>query len=105
MTESEYNQLAGETLTRIEHALDECGADIDYDLGAGGVLELSFENGSKIIVNKQGAAQEIWIAAKSGGFHYGWKDGAWRSARDGGELFADLGRLASEQAGEAVSFA
>ena len=103
MTESEFNKLADETLARIERALDEADADIDYEMN-GGVLELSFENGSKIIVNRQTAAQEIWVAAKSGGYHFIWRDGAWHDTRDGTELFAALGKYASEQAGEAVSF-
>lgn len=101
MTESEFNKLADETLAKIEHALDD--ADIEYET-SGGILELTFENGSKIIVNKQGAAQEIWVAAKSGGYHFVWRDGAWHDTRDGTELFVALGRYASEQAGKKVSF-
>ncbi len=103
MTESEFNKLADETLARIEQSLDDSGTDIDYEMN-GGVLELSFENGSKIVVNRQTAAREIWVAAKSGGYHFLWKDGAWHDTRDGGGLFAALGKYASEQAGEVVSF-
>lgn len=103
MTESEFNKLADETLARIEQSLDDSDTDIDYEMN-GGVLELSFENGSKIIVNRQTAAREIWVAAKSGGYHFLWRDGAWCDTRDGGELFAALGRYASEQAGVVVSF-
>ena len=103
MTESEFNKLADETLARIEQSLDDCDTDIDYEMN-GGVLELSFENGSKIIVNRQTAAREIWVAAKSGGYHFLWRDGAWHDTRDGMELFAALGKYASEQAGESVSF-
>jgi len=103
MTESEFNQLADEILARIERALDEADADIDYEMN-GGVLELTFENGSKIIVNRQTATQEIWVAAKSGGYHFLFRDGVWHDTRDGTELFAALGKYASEQAGEAVSF-
>ena len=103
MTESEFNKLADETLARIEQTLDDTDSDIDCEMN-GGVLELSFENGSKIIVNRQTASKEIWVAAKSGGYHFLWKDGAWHDTRDGGELFAALGRYASEQAGEVVRF-
>ncbi|HUX64958.1 iron donor protein CyaY [Sulfuricella sp.] len=103
MTESEFNKLADETLARIEQSLDDSDTDIDYEM-KGGVLELSFENGSKIIVNRQTATREIWVAAKSGGYHFLWKDGGWHDTRDGGELFAALGRYASEQAGVPVSF-
>lgn len=102
MEETEFNALAEAALARIEHALDACGADVDYQLQAGGVLELEFGDGSKIIINRHAAAREIWVAARSGGFHFRHEDGRWVGTRDGTELFAALGRLASEQAGEAI---
>lgn len=101
MTESEFNKLVDDTLLRIEQAIDASGVDIDYETAAG-ILEMEFEGGSKIIINRQGATQEIWVAAKSGGFHFAWKDGAWRNTRDGAELFAMLSKLVSSQAGEDV---
>ena len=68
----------------------------------GGVLELEFGNGSKIIVNRHGAAREIWVAARSGGFHFRWDGAAWRDTRDGAELFAALSKLVSAQSGTGV---
>lgn len=97
MTESEYTHLADASLNRLEAALDAAG--VDYERAAGGVMEIEFENGSVIVVNKQAAAQEIWVAAKSGGFHYRWDGAAWCDTRSGEELFTALGRLASAQAG------
>lgn len=102
MTPSEFNLLADTTLSQIEQAIEASGADIDFEMTAG-ILELEFGNGSKIIINRQGASQELWVAAKSGGYHYRWQDNAWRNTRDGSELFASLERLISEQAGESVS--
>ena len=101
MTESEFNKLVDDTLLRIEQAIDACGVDIDYETAAG-ILELEFENGTRIIINRQGATQEIWVAAKAGGFHFAWKDDAWCNTRDGAELFAMLSVLASGQANEEV---
>ena len=105
MEETDFNTLAEATLARIERALDACAADIDYELQAGGVLELEFGDGSKIIINRHAAAREIWVAARSGGFHFRHEDGRWIGPRECGELFAALGRLGYDQAGEAVSFA
>ncbi len=105
MEETEFNTLAEATLVRIEQALDACGADIDYELQAGGVLELEFGDGSKIIVNRHAAAREIWVAARSGGFHFRHEQGRWIGTRDGAELIATLERLATEQAGERVVLA
>jgi CyaY protein len=100
MTESEYTHLADATLNHLETALD--AAEIDYERAGGGVLEIEFADGSMIVVNKQAAAQEIWVAAKSGGFHYRWDGAAWHDTRGGEELFAGLARMASAQAGETV---
>lgn len=104
MTETEFEKKAIDTLLRIEQAIEESGADLDYE-AAGGILTLEFANGSKIIINKQGAAKQIWIAAKSGGYHYGFVDGQWINDQGGGELMSELSRFIREQSGEDVSLA
>lgn len=103
MTENEFNELADAVFNRIEHAIDSSGADIECNLN-GPVLELEFDDGSQIVVNRHGPNREIWLAAKSGGFHYAYQDGQWMSRRDGGELFEKLGELVKMGAGEAVNF-
>jgi CyaY protein len=100
MTESEYAQLTDAVFKRLDQALE--AADIDYELAAGGILEMEFDDGSKIVINRQPAMHEIWVAAKSGGFHFRWQDGEWRDTRSGDELFAALERMASQQAGTAI---
>jgi CyaY protein len=102
MDERQFEALATHALQRIERALDESGIDADFELREGGVLELEFGDGSKIIVNRHGAAREIWVAARSGGFHFRWDGSAWRDTRDGAELFAALSRLVSAQSGTGV---
>jgi CyaY protein len=103
MNEAEFQHTASATLNRIEQAIEACGADIDFE-NAGEILELEFTNRSKIIINKQAAAKQIWVAAKSGGFHYGYDAGTqqWRNDQSGAELFGELSRLVSEQAGTSV---
>ncbi len=105
MNETEFAAAADEMLARIEHALEASGADVDFELAAGGVLEIEFADGSKSIVNKHGIAREIWVAARSGGFHFRHDGTCWRDTRDGEELLAKLSRLASGQAGEPVPLA
>jgi CyaY protein len=102
MNETDFEAQAGITLAALEGALENCGEDLDFELKAGGILELEFEDGSKIIVNRHGAAREIWVAARSGGFHYRWDGKAWRDTRNGAELFAALSGLVSEQLGRGV---
>ena len=72
--------------------------DIDSQR-TGGLLELAFPDGSKIVVNTQPPLQELWLAARSGGYHFKHVDGRWLDTRDGSEFFAALSRRASEQAG------
>jgi len=103
MGESEYRQLADAVFQRLETALDAQADALDFELAAGGVLEIEFADGSKIVVNRQAAVQEIWVAAKSGGFHYRYQQGLWRDTRSGDELVAALSRLASLQAGTAIT--
>lgn len=93
MDESQFTQAAERTLDQLEAALDDCAADIDIERKPGGVLELEFPDGAKIIVNRHGAAREIWVAAKSGGFHFRAEGERWINTRDGEELWAALERL------------
>lgn len=102
MDDKEFNRLAELTLARIEAALEASGGDLDFELKAGGVLEIEFADGGKIIVNRHGVAKEIWVAAKSGGFHFRREGEAWVDTRDGTELFAKLSALTSQQAGQSI---
>jgi CyaY protein len=103
MTESEFNELADAVFQRIELAIDDGDADIDYDSN-GTVLEMEFADGSKLIVNRHVPNREIWLAAKSGGFHYALQNERWFSQRDGSELFAKLSELVQLGTGKQLDF-
>ena len=103
MDEAQFNAAADEMLGRIERSLDGCEATLDYEVKPGGVLELEFDDGSKIIINRHTAAREIWVAARSGGFHFKLENGRWVGTRDGRDLLAALSAMASQQAGEPVT--
>ena len=103
MDDKEFNRLADATLAQIEAALEASNADLDFELQHGGVLEIEFANASKIIVNKHGVAKEIWVAAKSGGFHFRREADLWVDTRDSSELFSKLSALDTLQAGEPVT--
>jgi CyaY protein len=102
MSEAEFVARAESALARIDAALEESGIDADVQGKEGGVLEIEFADGSRMVINRHAAAREIWVAARSGGFHFRWDGAAWRDTRDGGELFAALSRLVSAQSGQAV---
>ena len=104
MNDSEFDSAADAALERIDAALEASGADLDVAMVSAGVLEIEFDDGSKIIVNRHAAAQELWVAARSGGFHFRWDGQNWRDTRDGSELFAALSALVSAQAGITLRF-
>ena len=103
MTESEFNELADAVFQRIELAIDDADAGIDYDSN-GTVLEMEFADGSKVIVNRHVPNREIWLAAKSGGFHYALENERWFSQRDSSELFTKLSELVKLGSGQQLDF-
>jgi CyaY protein len=100
MNEAEFEAQATAALEAVERALEQ--AELDFERKEGGVLEIEFDDGSKIIVNRHGAAREIWVAARSGGFHYRWDGAEWRDTRSGAELLGALSQLVSAQLGRRV---
>lgn len=107
LSDSEYQALAQALLSCVEAQTDRWLQDdvIDIDTHrTGGLLELSFPNGSKIILNTQPPLQELWMAAKAGGYHFRWAGGQWVDTRDGSELLSALSRQASQQGGLPLKF-
>jgi CyaY protein len=109
MTDLEYLSHAEATLAVIERCCDTLNDTTDADIDnqrTGGMVTLTFANKSQIIINLQKPLQEIWMAAKAGGFHYKLDiaGSVWRDTKQATELFADLSRYASEQAGTALTF-
>ena len=105
MNDSEFHRLADGLWLTIEERLDGWDGDSDIDCEInGGVLTLSFENGSKIIINRHEPLHQVLLATKSGGYHFSLKDGSWMCDRSGEEFWSLLEQACSQQAGEPVSF-
>lgn len=107
MTDSEYMDRAEALLKAVEAACDRINDETDADVDnqrVGGMVTLTFANRSQIIINLQKPLQEVWMAAKAGGFHYRFVDDAWQDTKGQGEFFAVLSRNASEQSGQALRF-
>lgn len=102
MTETEFLQHSDRVFTHIEDALE----DYDVDcLLAGNVLTIEADDGTQIIVNRHTPNQELWIAAKSGGYHFAEKNGVWFSTRDQREFFDVLNEALSAAIGEEIEIA
>jgi CyaY protein len=107
MSDAEYHRLTADLLASIEATADRLLQDDVVDIDTqrtGGLLELTFPDRSKIVVNTQPPLHEVWLAARGGGFHYRHVQGTWRDTRDGSEFFDALSRHASAQAGKTVVF-
>ena len=101
MNDSEYHQLADDLLIKLQDAVDDVDFDLDYET-AGGLVEIIFPNGSKIIINKQAPLHQIWVATKFNGHHFEYTDGKWIDNRSGQELWTLINDAASKQAGEPI---
>ena len=107
MTDLDYLNHAEKALAAIELACDRINDASDADIDnqrTGGMITLTFANRSQIIINLQKPLQEIWMAAKAGGFHYKFSSGQWTDTKDAREFFATLSCYASEQAGRPLVF-
>ncbi len=103
MTEAEFNERLDDLMIAIEDAIDASGADIDFE-SSEGILTLTFANGSKIILSRQGALRQLWMAAKGGGFHFNYVSDSddWVCDSTGEEFAELLNQHSSVQAGEAI---
>ena len=115
-TDSAFIAAADALLAAIGSALDaalasygnvdgnEADNGTDWSL-LDGILEIECADGSRLIVNRHVPNREIWVAARSGGFHFRADGGEWRDTRSGKELAALLADLLRDQAGLVVDLA
>ena len=108
MTDSEFLDLAENLLRSVEASCDRINdqnlADIDNQR-VGAMVTLVFSNGSQIVINLQKPLHEVWLAAKSGGYHFKFDGQQWSDSKGQGEFFAQLARCASAQSGHELHFA
>jgi len=107
MTDPEYMDRAEAALAAIERSCDRINDETDADIDnqrVGGMITITFRNGSQLIINLQKPLQEIWLAARSGGYHYRFDGNAWLDTKTREELFGNLTREASVQAAQPLTF-
>lgn len=107
MTDLQYQDLAEKVIAAVEMSCDRINDDTDADLDSqrtGNMVTLTFPNRTQIIINLQKPLQEIWMAAKAGGFHYKLDSGVWLDTKSGIDFFVELSRCASAQCGRPLTF-
>jgi len=104
MTESEFNDVIDDIIISIEEQLDDLDTEVDYETSSG-ILTLFMPNGSQIIINRQTANLQLWLAAKSGGYHFIYDDSQqqWSDTRTQNTFSDTLNRCLNEQSGETFS--
>lgn len=103
LSEAQFHDLIDTLQTAIEDVFDASGMDVDLE-NSGGVLTVRLENGSQLIFSRQPPLRQLWVAARSGGFHLDLKDGGWVCDSTGEDLPSLLARVTREQSGENVDF-
>ena len=104
MNENEYNRCVDELMLQIEDSIDNSALEIDCE-NSNGILTLTVENnGSQIILSRQTASREVWLAARSGGFHFILKESIWRDTKTDDTLEMILQQAVKLQAGELIDF-
>jgi len=107
MTDLEYLDRAEALLAAVESGCDRINAESDADVDnqrVGGMITLTFADRSQIVINLQKPLQEVWLAAREGGYHYKFDGRVWRDSKGTGEFFSDLSRCASQHAGQPLTF-
>jgi len=107
MTDLEFSNHAEALLQTLEAACDRLNEDADNDIDnqrVDGMITLTFANRSQIIVNLQRPLQEVWLAAKSGGYHYRFDGQDWQDTKGQGEFWQQLSADASAQSGQLLAF-
>ncbi|MGO2161723.1 MAG: iron donor protein CyaY [Vibrio toranzoniae] len=103
MNDTEFHQLVDIQMQNIEEAIDESEADVDYEV-TGNVMTLEFEDRSQIIINRQEPMHEVWLASKSGGFHFKLVGNKWTCSKTGMELFEMVKEECVKHAGEEIDW-
>ncbi|SDI35175.1 iron donor protein CyaY [Pseudomonas panipatensis] len=106
MSEARFHDLVDDLQRTVEDTFDDSDLDLDLE-NSGGVLTVRFANGSQLILSRQPALRQLWVAARSGGFHFDYDESGslWVNDTTGEPLGALLSRATLEQAGEDVEFA
>ena len=105
LSEARYHDLVDAAQEEVEDVFDDSALDVDLE-NSGGVLTVRFANGSQLILSRQPALRQLWVAARSGGFHFDYDEEAALWVCDSSEerLGELLARVTQEQGGEALAF-
>jgi CyaY protein len=105
LTEARFHDLVDAVQQAVEDIFDDSDLDLDLENSAG-VLTVRFENGSQLIFSRQEPIRQLWLAARSGGFHFDYDEASERWICDSSDeqLGEMLERITLEQSGADLEF-
>jgi CyaY protein len=105
LTEARFHDLVDATQQAVEDIFDDSDLDLDLENSAG-VLTVRFENGTQLIFSRQEPLRQLWLAARSGGYHFDFdsESGRWICDSSDEELGEMLTRITLEQSGAELEF-
>lgn len=109
MNETQFHHLADRVMAQIEQILEDFNqqaapqSSIDYE-NDGSVLTLLLSDQSKIILNRQSALQQLWLATRCAGYHFSYHEQQWICVRSGRALGSVLSEACAQQAGVTLAF-
>ena len=108
MTDLEFMDHAEQLLLAVERSCDRINDTSDADVDSqrsGGIVTLTFPNRSQIVINLQKPLHEVWMAARSGGYHYRFDGAQWQDTKGHSDFYTQLTQDACAQSGLALAFA
>ena len=105
LSEARFHDLIDAVQQAVEDIFDDSDLDLDLENSAG-VLTVRFENGTQLILSRQEPLRQLWVAARSGGFHFDYDEEQelWICDNSDEPLGELLARVTREQAGEELEF-
>jgi CyaY protein len=103
LSEARFHDLVDATQQALEELLEDHADDIEITAG---MMTIKFDNGSQLIISRQEPLRQLWLAARSGGFHFDYDEesGKWSCEKSEELLGEVLARCVQEQAGLELDF-
>ncbi|MBS0288976.1 MAG: iron donor protein CyaY [Proteobacteria bacterium] len=78
MNEQQFHETVDALFLRIEEWIEKTNAQLDFELQEG-ILTIILPAQSRIVLSRQTAMKEVWLASPLGAYHFQWNAGLWQT--------------------------